>query len=421
MKKRMLAGMMTLAMTLGTFGGMVGYAQETEEIHEVYTMTSELCFAGLINPYMKDRADVEKAWPKERASEDTVSIGMSAQSLASDFFVTLNSTIEEACEKYGYKLTLLNADGDTQKQSEHIDTFISTGVDLILIDPIDSTTPVNDINRAIEAGIPVIAIGTQPEDCGILTTICSDCFMNGFEAGKYAITCGAMAAEDPILATVIIGVMGSSTSESRVCGMIAGLLYSRMEQAGTPYECVEDAYLAGYDMFQTLKTTGKAENADTNFSILGMGIGEWTVEGGLAAAEDLCTASPDMNLIICENDFMAAGARKALASAGINDNVEIICASDGTVEGLEMIMNGDILCTGLGSPVEEGVFTVELIHAIFEEGADPSNLPGISPFNIGIINKENVEEYYEEGNSYYKVSEFTFPDTIPEIKAEYAG
>ena len=125
-----------------------------------------------------------------------------------------------------------------------------------------------------------------------------------------------------------------------------------------------------------------------------------------------------MNLMISENDFMAAGALKALTSANMKDQVKIGSVADGTREGLDLIKSGDLLCTGLNSGIEQGEWAIDFIHAIFEEGKDCSDLPLEFLFTPGVISKENVDEMYDESIGFYKTQEFQFPQSIPELKAE---
>lgn len=389
---------------------------DATESGDIYSKLPDLALSGITSPDLADRSDVEKAWPKTPASEDTIVIGWTEINQASDWFVGVKEGAEQRAEELGFQLQFLVAEDDPQTQSQHVDTFISQGVDIIVLDPVNSSAPVNDINRAVEAGIPVVCIGTVPEDCQALTTLTANPFLNGYECGKVI---GAQydASED-IISTAILGVMGSSTSESRTCGMMAGILEQRMEAKGSAYASQEDAWLAGYNMFQDLKTGGKAENADAGFYVNGFGVGEWTVEGGLTAAEDLITANPDMNLILAENDFMAAGAYSALETAGMVDQVKIGAAADGTRVGLDMIKAGQLICTGPNSGQAQGAWAIDFINMIFNEGADPSNLPLGSYFESYAITAENVEEIYDPNLVFFKVGEFEFPASIPEIKGE---
>ena len=378
------------------------------DVHEIYQLMPKLSLAGIVNPYVEDRADLDKAWPKEPATEGKLKIGWTEINQSSDWFIAVKNSAEEKAKEYGYELEFLIAEDDPQTQSQHIDTFITQGVDIIVVDPVNSSAPVADINRAVEAGIPVLCVGAVPEDCAALTTLCSNTFMNGYLTGQYMAE--QFAADEEINATMIVGVMGSSCTESRLCGAVSGILKQRMEAKGTPYASDEDAWLAGYN--------GKGGSDEAGFQVTGYGTGSWTIEGGLAAAEDLCTANANMNLMIAENDFMAAGGIKALASANMKDQVKVGSVADGTREGLDLIKNGDLLCTGLNSGIEQGGWAIDFIHAIFEEGKDCSDLPLESLFTPGVISKENVDEMYDANIGFYKTQEFQFPQSIPELKAE---
>ncbi len=386
------------------------------EVHEIYQLMPKLSLAGIVNPYVEDRADLDKAWPKEPAAEGTLKIGWTEINQSSDWFIAVKNSAEEKAKEYGYELEFLIAEDDPQTQSQHIDTFITQGVDIIVVDPVNSSAPVADINRAVEAGIPVLCVGAVPENCAALTTLCSNTFMNGYLTGQYMAE--QFAADEGISATMIVGVMGSSCTESRLCGAVSGILKQRMEAKGTPYASDEDAWLAGYNLFEEIKSNGKGGSDEAGFQVTGYGTGDWTIEGGLAAAEDLCTANAGMNLMISENDFMAAGALKALTSANMKDQVKIGSVADGTREGLDLIKSGDLLCTGLNSGIEQGEWAIDFIHAIFEEGKDCSDLPLESLFTPGVISKENVDEMYDESIGFYKTQEFQFPQSIPELKAE---
>ncbi len=374
-----------------------------------------IALSGIVDPNMEDRANIDKAWPKTPANPKKIRIGWTEINQVSDWFIGVRISAEAEAKKYGYDLSFLIADDDANTQSQHIDTFITQGVDVIVVDPVNASAPVRDIERAVEAGIPVICSSAVPEDSPILTTLTANPFMNGFEAGKYIVT--KFNKDQQIIATMLAGVMGSSSTESRLAGVMGGIYYARRAEQGKPYAQVEDAWLDGFNFFEKVKAAGKGEDASINFVLRGYGIGNWSVEGGLSAGEDLCTANPDMNLMIAENDFMAAGAVKALKGAGMMEKVVVAAAADGTIEGMELIKDGEMICTGFNSGYEQGAFTIDFIHAIFEQGKDPNNLPLGSYFSAGIITKANVDKYYVPGEKFFKSSGFVYPKSITEIKA----
>ena len=80
-----------------------------------------------------------------------------------------------------------------------------------------------DIQRAVDAGIPVIAIGAAPSgEAPILTTISDNAYQVGYGAGEYA--GGTFAKDEPINIGAIPGKLGNTTAESRTGGMVGGIV-----------------------------------------------------------------------------------------------------------------------------------------------------------------------------------------------------
>ncbi len=390
--------------------------------HEIYTKLPNSALSGVIDPNMPSRADVNKAWPKTPKDPSKIVVGWTEINQDNDWFIGVRDAAVALSEKYGFQLNFMNADNDVNTQSQHIDTFISQGVDIIVVDAINVVGPVEDIKRAVEAGIPVICIGTVPDDCPILTTVAPNGFELGFESGQYIAK--QFDPDEEIVSSLIIGVMGSSASESRLCGMISGVLYERAQAKGKAYATEQDAWLDGFNAFSNIQQSGTYDNADLGFKVVAWGTGNWTVEGGLAAAEDIITAhGSEMNLIMPDNDFMAVGAITALRNAGLQDSIKIGTSADGTVEGMDMVKSGELICTGAMSGPETGAAAIEFINDIFNNGFDPSNLPLGSYFPANIITSENIEQFYPTDKSgfdakFYKTPQYTSPKTIDEIKAE---
>lgn len=374
-----------------------------EDKAEIYTLMPNSALSGVIDPDMADRSDIPKALPTEaRDTSAPLVIGWTEITLGNPWFVAVVDTAKAKAKEYGYELDVQVADGDPARTSAHIDAFIARGVDVIVVDPTDLAATAADAQRAVDAGIPVIALGTVPDDSPLVTTVLANPYGNGFEAGRYVAK--TFGADTPIVAAAIIGTVGNSTSESRVNGLISGIVAERSDQLGLGLSR-EDAMLRGFENFQELKTGGSFTDADLKFEIRGMGVGSWTEEGGLSAAEDLLTAHGDaLNLILAENDFMGIGALNALQNANRKDDIKVAAAADGFRVALDLVKSGDMLVTGLNAGSETGEGVVELIHQIFDEGLDANNLPLGSYFPSQIVTQDTVDEVYDpdEANPFFK-------------------
>lgn len=379
--------------------------------HEIYTLLPNSALSGVVEPRLADRSEMPKGLPtRPRDKSKKLVIGWTEITLGNPWFVSVVDTAKAKANEYGYELDVQVADGDPAKTSAQIDAFIAKKVDVIVMDPTDLAAAAADAQRAVDAGIPVIALGTVPDESPILTTVLFNPYGNGFEAGRYVAQ--HYGADKQITAAAILGTVGNSTSESRVNGMITGIIYERSQQLGLGLS-KEDAMLAGFNKFLQLKTGGSFDYPEAKLSVVSMGVGLWTEEGGLDAAEDILTAhSSKLDIILAENDFMGMGALRAIDNQGLKGKIAVASAADGFRTALELVKSGDILVTGLcsGSHTGEGVMT--LIHQIFDKGFDASNLPLGSYYPSQIVTEKNVDEFIDPDTS----NPF-FRYTVPQFKS----
>jgi ribose transport system substrate-binding protein len=417
MNKRTLRLICLFAAVLFAFS-IFSVAAQTKDVPAVYKMLPKNSLSGVYDPNMKDRLDVPKAWPKTPKDRKKITIGWTEITLGNPWFVAVKFEAEKLAKKYGFDLSFLVADSDVQKQSQQIETFVTNRVDIIVVDPCDVQGPVSDIKRAVDAGIPVVCLGTVPDaSAPILTTISPDPFGVGYVTGEYI---GAQyKADQEIKSALIIGVMGNSTSESRLCGTISGIIAAR-QKAMKKFTSKEDAMLVGYNLFENVKKTGKCSAPEWKFSVLAWGVGKWTEDGGLEASETILTAvGSQINIIIPDNDFMGAGALKAIAAVNKTGQIQVACPADGDRNGLELVKSGAMMCTGTFAGGQTGAATMEFIKQIFIDGKDANNLPMGSFFPPLVFTKDNVAQYIDPdmANTFYKVPPFKYPRSIPEIKA----
>ncbi len=397
--------------------------EETESsdasgLHEIYTLTERNALSGLTSPDMADRSDIDKALPTEQ--KGGLKIGLSMGQMGSEFFTAMVDSAQRACDEYGYELVMFNADSNISTQSADVESLITSGVDAIILNPMDVTAAAADVEAAVEAGIPVIGVGVDfPSDVPVITSILANNYFGGWYTGVYV---GEYFEGQHLTSAALLGQMGHTIDESRINGMIAGIIYTRAEQNGEPFDCVEDAYLEANEMFNELRDNGKMISEKWDFDIVAQGEGLWTIEGGLSASEDILAGNPDLNLFLCGCDPMGQGAITAIEGAGLvpGEDVYVACGADGGKEIFKLLDNGKMLVTGYNSPDLNGSAPIDLLHMIFEEGYDANNMPAASDLPNAAITKDNWEaEFYDENLTYCKLLPFEFK-TIDSIR-EAAG
>lgn len=336
--------------------------------------------------------------PEESGTEDAAgesfSIGFALRTANGSYYAAIGEVVKAKCEELGWECTILDANNDTTKELENMESLAASGVDLIFLDCVDPSAATASQKVAADAGIPLINLDSGVDDMSMqITTVYSNNEQNGLEVGKYY--AATLADDFEISAVMLSGNTGSIAGTQRRDGMFAGII---MERTG----CTEEeAWTAAEEMEASLVSTGKASNADAKFTITGQGWGNWTIDEGLIAAEDLITANPSLNLIMGENDPMLIGALTALDNAGITygaeGTVQLISAADGSKDGYDRVKAGDIMAIGENSPSKIGELGVEIAKDILVNGASPDSYEDITMTEAVAVTADNVEERYEFG------------------------
>ena len=275
----------------------------------------------------------------ESASKGT--IGFSTLTLTNPFFKIIADTMTVEAAKHGYEVVVVSCDQDVNRQTAQIEDFIVKGVSAIVLNPCDSKAVGTAIRKANEAGIPVFTNdikydGTEGRvECHVAT----DNAQGGRLAGE-----------------AMIKLVGESG------GTVAVLHYPDVESCQMRVK----GFTEIIDAHNIKDGAAKIEIATT---LNGLG----SREGGFATAKDAIEAHPDIVAIFAINDLSALGARSALEAAGKAAQVRII-GFDGTLEGKQAILAGQIVCDPIQFPDKMGQTTIEMIVKYFDGEKPPEEV-----------------------------------------------
>ena len=91
--------------------------------------------------------------------ERVYTIGMSQCNLGEPWRVQMNEDIKNAAAKHSnLKVVFKDAQNDTLKQRSHVEEFVSSKVDLIIISPKEAQPLTEPVAKAMEAGVPVLVL-----------------------------------------------------------------------------------------------------------------------------------------------------------------------------------------------------------------------------------------------------------------------
>lgn len=424
-KFKFLALLMVVAMVgsfvigCGNGGGSTDTGEETSgEVVGAYQQLMEkqdrLPLSGLQSLKLEDRTDVEKAVPVTQ--KDDVVIGWAGAFLGSTFFEEMINSANVAADKYGYTIKFQNANFSLQNQLTQVETFVTQGVDIIVLNAVEIDSSVAAIRRAVSAGIPVIVTGPRQaaDDYPIVTTVLSGSFNSGYEVGAQAAKQLYVKDGEPLKLGLALSMLDSADAQSRPTGFISGYLYESAIIAGTPYKDKWEATLAAYDAWITIRDEGSFLDTGLGLEFVGYGTGGATdAAAGQIASSDLLTANPDMDLLFVETDSMLPGVFTEVRQHDLEPGKDLLlmCAADGTREALKYIKEGVLYSTATNIPTYNGEKIVDLIHRMFAEGFDANNLPANSFTPTMAIHAGNVDEYYDANAPFAKAGPWDIQTT----------
>ncbi|WP_271853471.1 ribose ABC transporter substrate-binding protein RbsB [Planococcus maritimus] len=237
-------------------------------------------------------SDSEDTTGGEEANGD-YTIGFSISTLNNPFFVTLSEGAEAKASELGASLSVVDAQDDASKQASDVEDLIQQGVDMILINPVDSEAVASAVESANNANIPVITVDRSAEGGEVVSHIASDNVAGGEMAGEYLLS----LVGDNAQVAELEGVPGSSAARER----------------GEGFNKV-----ATESLDVVAKQTANFNRAE-----------------GLSVMENILQANPDVTGVFAHNDEMALGALEAIEAAGKDVAVVGFDATNDAVAAVE--------------------------------------------------------------------------------------
>ena len=229
-----------------------------------------------------------------------------------------------------------NADQDTTKQQSQVEAMVTQGVDVIVLDPVDSTSAAGMVQRAEQENIPVISY-----DRLILNAdLAAYAEFNSSEVGKQQGEALAKKLDED----------GNPT------GPIVQI-------NGDPKDNNAKLFKEGASAVFTDKNIDVAKNFDTP---------DWLPENAQREMEQSITALGRDSVVgvLSANDGMAAAIISVLKKHHLNGQVPVT-GQDASIPGLQAVLNGD-QCVTIWKPTQPEAATAANLAVALFKGQKPS-------------------------------------------------
>ncbi len=294
------------------------------------------------------------------ASAQSVGACLITKTDTNPFFVKMKEGAEAKAKELGVDLKAYagKVDGDHDSQVAAIESCIADGAKGILIAASDTKAIVDQVKKAQDAGLLVIALDTPLDP---------------------ATAADATFATDNLQAGKLIGAWAAATMGDKAKDAKIGFLDLTPSQP-TVDVLRDQGFMMGFGIDP--KDANKIGDEDDP-RIVGHDVTNGNEEGGRKAMENLLQKDPDINVIHTINEPAAVGAYEALKAVGKEGQV-LIVSVDGGCPGVKSVAEGVIGATSQQYPLLMAALGIEAIAQYAKDGTKPKPTEGKDFFDTGV-------------------------------------
>ena len=286
------------------------------------------------------------------ASAQTYKVGVSIYQFTDNFMTLYRNEIENyfkslETDDVKYEITMADGKNDMAEQTNQIQNFITQGMDVIILNLVQTSSADAVIDQVVSAGIPLVLINREPlaydKDGKTLDEAYEGILNNpqvcyvGADARQSGTFQGEMVAELPN--------KGDINGDGKVS-------YIMIE--GDP-ENIDAQYRTEYSV-KALKDAGiEVECLDDQ-------VGNWDqTKGQELCANALNIYGDKVEVVFCNNDAMALGAATAIETAGRKVGEDIyLLGVDALEEAVQLVKDGNMTGTVLNDHIGQSHAAVDV-------------------------------------------------------------
>ena len=334
--KKILAFMLSLAMVLSLAACSSGTGTETTAAPETTAAAEETTAAAEETTAAAEETTAAAGETEATGDVDTsaaqgMTVGVCIYKFDDNFMTLYRQELQSYLEsEYGANVTIVDGKNDQAEQTNQIQNFITQGVDVLILNLVQASSTEVVANMCKEAGIPAVFINREPDEAEI------------------------QRWTDEGIAATYVG------ADARQSGTFQGEIILETENKGD---------FNGDGVVSYAMIMGDPENIDaqyrTEYSVKaledgGMKVeklfeqrGDWDqTKGQELAANALTQYGDQLEVIFCNNDAMANGAKVAIEAAGrvVGEDIYLV-GVDALDETVGYVAEGTVTGTVLNDHV----------------------------------------------------------------------
>ncbi|HEX9903437.1 MAG TPA: sugar ABC transporter substrate-binding protein [Propylenella sp.] len=288
-------------------------------------------------------------------------IGVTMALFDDNFLTVLRNGIQELADGMdGVDVQIEDAQNDVARQLDQINNLIASGVDAIIVNPVDTSATEAMSAAAQSAGVPLVYVNRQPINLDSMPD-------NQAFVGSNEIESGTLQAFE---------VCKQLRAAGKGDGARAYLFIGELQNQSAIQRTKDIHDVMGMDM--------------CNFITL---IDEQTANYQRDEAQDLMTnwlsAGEAFDAVFSNNDEMAIGAIQAMKAAGISMEDVIVGGVDATQDALTAMQAGDLDVTVFQNAAAQGSGSLDAALAL----ARGDDIPQVVWIPFELVTPANIDSY----------------------------
>ena len=278
------------------------------------------------------------------AATGSANVGVCIYQFADNFMTLYRTDLEEYLKDKGYAVTIVDGKNDQNTQTEQINTFLQQGVDVLVINPVQTTSAQTIVDTIKPSGTPIVFINREP-DKSVLDSYADKCCYVGADARQSGTYQGELILETETQGDIngdgkITYIMCKGDPENIDAQYRTEYSIKALTDAGKEVECLYE-YLDNWD-----QTTAQQDVANA-----------------------LSQYGDKIEVVFCNNDAMALGALQSIQQAGRTVGKDIyLVGVDALAEAVQDVLDGNMTGTVLNDDVGQATAAAEATK-LYVEGS----------------------------------------------------
>ena len=292
-------------------------------------------------------------------------VGISIYKFDDNFMTLYRTDLEEYLKDMGYAVTIVDGKNDQNTQTEQINTFLQQGVDVLVINPVQTTSAQTIVDTIKPSETPIVFINREP-DKSVLDSYADKCCYVGADARQSGTYQGELILETETQGDIngdgkITYIMCKGDPENIDAQYRTEYSIKALTDAGKEVECLYE-YLDNWD-----QTTAQQDVANA-----------------------LAQYGEKIEVVFCNNDAMALGALQSLQQAGRTVGKDVyLVGVDALSEAVQNVVDGNMTGTVLNDDVGQATAAAAATK-LYVEGSKVEQYYWVDYVKV---TKENAAQY----------------------------